>query len=911
MGIRLGGCGCFLVSLLIIRRYNLNEEVQSSLSEVSKKGATKKKSAGQETGYSLLFTNRYYFLLSVFLVFSVCMATFNEYTYLNAVEGWYRGEEKSITVAVSVVDAIIIIVGFLIQTFANDWIMGNLGLKVSLMIMPTILGIFTLGSMFSYFFFGGEVGTQGYFVFFTFNVMGRIFAVSLRDSLESPAFKMFFLPLSRRIRFDMQSRVEGVVNQFSTLLSGGILLVFGALRFFEVIYISYVLILAVAGVFYVVVRLFVEYKSTVYKSLERQKRELGEAAKKNENDLTNIFLRELRRNEASSTLWVLKIVERINPILLRKLLMKTLKNPHGVVRAYTYEKCKEVNVFEQLEVVKKTVSGEKDPALVNAAIDLVSHLEKSAKESTDKAIILRLSRSHATADRKRAAQLLVTAKSDDLVTTQVELIRDVNREVRLAAIVSGGMQRRPDYWSEFIGGLSEVSFSNASSSALVHVGAPAMLTVDMSFYRSNEDLMAMLRIIQILGEIGGHENIGKIWKKIDYPSKKIFSQSILSLTYNGHRISGLRAERIKIQIEENVGNIVWGLRALLEVKDKHPVGQLIVKALQGENRASQEQIFLMMGLIYDPQSVKMVRDNLEFGTADSITYALELMDLFLDDSLKHKLFPLFEDLTPEERISKLTKHYVLENFSNYGDVLDRIISRDVNCLGRWTRALAIYRLSHMKKIPIGKPLISHMFNPDYLLAQTAAYVIYKAGGDAYRRYAARIHPDAARQLDNDILAPSHESQEGAHRKLLRIERALFLNKASFFRSLSGEVLPLFADESEEKFVKKGVVFLGRGTSGEVPIYVILSGEVGVVNAQGQHVNKLGSGDVIGLNALTTAYRVVMNYRALADTHLLVITMDTLFNLGSLYPEVVNVMIAYNESLVRRGQHVSAFEKVSP
>ena len=49
-----------------------------------------------------------------------------------------------------------------------------------------------------------------------FVISGKAFTASLRDALESPAFKLFFLPFDLTVRFDIQNIVEGVIGQFAT-----------------------------------------------------------------------------------------------------------------------------------------------------------------------------------------------------------------------------------------------------------------------------------------------------------------------------------------------------------------------------------------------------------------------------------------------------------------------------------------------------------------------------------------------------------------------------------------------------------------------------------------------------------------------------------------------------------------------
>jgi ATP:ADP antiporter, AAA family len=63
---------------------------------------------------------------------------------------------------------------------------------------------------------------------------------------------------------------------------------------------------------------------------------------------------------------------------------------------------------------------------------------------------------------------------------------------------------------------------------------------------------------------------------------------------------------------------------------------------------NNDQITMLLSILYDPDSIQLVRENIESGDPNGIAYAIELMDLFIDPDLKPKLFPLYDDIPDSE-----------------------------------------------------------------------------------------------------------------------------------------------------------------------------------------------------------------------------------------------------------------------
>ncbi|MCY4419007.1 MAG: cyclic nucleotide-binding domain-containing protein [Cytophagales bacterium] len=881
--------GALFMILIIVRKYDLNTmKMGTTLSN-----ATKSPDREEKVGYGAILSNRYYRLLSAFLILSVAASAFNEFSYLTSITRWYEGDEANITVAVSSIDALVIIVGFLVQSFVNDYIISKFGLKVSLMVMPIFLGVFTIGSIVAGHAFGYEEIGAGYFLFFSFNVMGRILTASLRDSLENPAFKTFFFPLDARIRYDVQSRIEGVVNQVAEIIAGGALILFGLLLYFKFIYFSYVTVLIVLGCIYLASKLFESYKISLRESLSRQKRIMQEKGQQKGRTVLGILQREIESNNHKSAIFSLKVMERTDPIVMRDTLIPMLRNYHPAVRSYAYHKCGELNLFEKQERIRSALKMEAHAEVKKIGERTLSSIEAFSKQSHPPEEIKTLIFSEDEQERKKAVQL-IRKSSDDITSGLLRtLIRDAHPEVRTEAILSAGQMKFSTLWAEIIGNLHLPTYSNVAKAALIKGGESSFQPVDLVFYRTNQHEETMLKVIQVIGRIGGKEAIERLWRKIDFPNQKILNQVVLYLNANGYQATKIRAERMKIQIEAAIGNIAWNLNAISYIQSHkgHPLDRLIIEALQEENEWNYESIFSVMSIVYDLQSVELVRENIELDSVEGVAYAMELMSVFLDEDIKPRLFPLYDDLKLDERLSRLSDFYALDPFRNYQDLLYQLIHRDYEKISRWAKGLALYRLQFMKSVPVGIELQANLFNPDRLLLQTTAHVIYKKDRNAYKSYVARLPQATAKWLDATLIPPVNLGKnEEWKRKLLRMEIALFLNRIEMFKEMEGSILAELADVTEEKTFEKGEVFVKRGDSGDKPIYVIFRGEVDV-SKDDEHVRVMKEG-LIGLRNLTTSDFFQHTYKARTKLTLLVVRMEHFFNLAGKHPSMVESMLKY-------------------
>ncbi|MEL7147540.1 MAG: cyclic nucleotide-binding domain-containing protein, partial [Bacteroidota bacterium] len=780
----------------------------------------------------------------------------------------------------------VMIFSFFIQSFVNDKIINDYGLRIALMIMPLVLLIFVAAAIVSGHIGGYEFKTESFIYFFIFTAVGKLFTASLKDALENPAFKMFFLPLDVKIRFDVQTRIEGVISETATLIAGAMQIGLAALVFIKVIHFSYFVVVLGIVVIYFANKLFQQYKITLRNTLEIQKASYKDHSVKNEINIINALKAETLSNDPDEVVNALKILEKVDPIQLEPTLITALQSEKAKVRYYAYLRLNDLLCFDRLEELKEEVKFEDDPKLIELSNKVIDNLNKAEQYELKFSAIKKLSRSTDASERLLAARLLAKLTQERFVPILMELTKDINPEVRIAAMISAGKLRRPEFWPVFIENLHLATFGNIAMAALVESGEAALPLIDNAFYKTNQHQLTMLRIIQVIGRIGGYRASELLWKKIDYPNKQIVSEILQTLSYLGFEAREFQAARIKLFIDGLIRNITWNLKALEEIPRAEKLDRMVRAALQEENKQNYNDIFMLLSMIYDPQSIQLIRENVELDTTDSVTFAIEMLDLFVEEELKPTLFAVLEDAKVEDKLAKLHLHYAPENFENTEDLLLQILNRDYNFINRWTKSVAVYLLgfSEQENVPMG--LVANIFNPDRFILETVFETIYKRNPEEYQFQTKRIAPIVKAEIDRTILPPIFKSEgDFFHQKKSMMERVLFLREMPYFENLNGLILMAIAENCDEIFLEEGVALIEKDDPGNTPFYVVLDGSVTITHSDGSQ-QKLGKTDVLGekiiLESSKFEFSAVTNEKSL----FLMIRKEEFFDALTIYKDLI-------------------------
>ncbi|HLT81969.1 MAG TPA: HEAT repeat domain-containing protein [Cyclobacteriaceae bacterium] len=770
--------------------------------------------------------NRYMLNMSAFVVVSMLVVTFVDYSFLNVTT--IMLPEKDIARFISYFGMTVVVFNLLFQSFATPAIVKHYGMRVAMLINPVLIGIFTLAAIGVGYTTGHSRGSELFVVFFISIAMSKLFIESLRDALDTQTFRLYLLPLEHNIRIDVQTKVEGVVMALATVLAGALIILLNSIRVFDFFSVTVATIPLVGAWYYISNTLNKGYKTTLRNTLAFGRVPSGHHREHSYN-VPDVLQKGIESDVDGRVMYALRLMEQVEPALFENAVVTLAGNGSPRIRQFLEERVQPDRMVESRR-------GE----IHNLANRAADHVEDSDHIGITLERLIQLGNSRNRDDRLIAARTLSTTYGNKAVFLLLELLRDPDAEVKYAALRTARKIRRPETWPVLIELLRHPAFSHHAAAALQQAGESILPTLEAAFNKNAQSDITMLRIVQIMGRIGGEYALKLLLRKAEHPDKRIVRQILHALRYRNYRAKGREALEINNMLDNEIGKTIWNLAARHELPDEHPY-QHLRAALQEEIEANYNHITLLLSLRYDPQSVRMVKDNIDSGDPDSIAFALELMETFIDPGLKARLFPLFDDTSVPEKLQALQLFYPRETYTPI-QAINYILNRDYNEINRWTKACAIHATAFLPDFRISRGLIAHVFNPDKLLQETAAWVIWRKNRTVYETVVGRLR-DADRKYLHSTLEENQLGDGLNDGAFLEIERILFLKSLPGFTHVSGLQLSELAGYMT-------TVALNAGASQDLtsqpdsPVLVAAHGAVQLYLADGSQV-MLQRGEVYG------------------------------------------------------------------
>jgi hypothetical protein len=794
-------------------------------------------SVRKETRLVRILSDRYTLLLSLFLIISMTTYVFSQYSFQNLINVQYP-EQRGLTNFLAYFNGAIYALSLVMQTFVNDKILGNYGIRISLFILPAVVGVFALLSFGVGLFVGYDPQlTPDTFIFFFLAVaLLRLFNAMFKDSLENPIFKLLFIPLDSRYRFGIQSKVEGIVNESGRFLAGVLIFCFAMMPFFKAFFIPAFIAALAAAYFFVVRHLHNGYRNKIRSKLESTELQ-SDRLELGFTQITQRLESRLIGQDASKAVFSLKLLEKISPSQLATWVNKMINSGEAEARDYAQRRLNELKGLSVSERYVIRIDQKNAESKAERNVLSKSDLELIINSGGDitKSRIQKLSRSPVAEDRQYAGELLLHTSGVESISFLIELLGDIEPKVRNTAIKTATKKYNNEVLLALIENLNNPLYSNQAQNALTVIGPKALLALDGAFYRSGQSTATMLKIVQILGRIGGQRAKELLWNKIDYPDKVIVSQVLLALGEAGFKAGITQVTRIKYAIESDIADINWNLAAIQEIADEGNSAE-VKKALRRELQNDIQHIYMLLAMLYDTRSIQLVKENIESGTTEGTTYAVELLDVFLSEQLKQRVIPVLDDMTDAEKLSRLEVFYPRVKLDSKL-VLKFLINRDFTQSNRWTKATVIHQIGTLRIKEFMLDLIAQLFNPDKLVREVAAWALFQIDPARYETNTARLGSEVKSQLDATVLMAG----DGA--RLMIFEKILFFKSIELFAGVSGLTLSFLADLSEELHLKQGetLVVDEKLTSN---FYLVYNGILEYYSA-GQHHENFARGQFVG------------------------------------------------------------------
>ncbi len=793
-----------------------------------KAAATEQESSG---GTSLIgmFKSRYIGIMSLFVVLLISVTIFVHFSFLGVARESYP-EHNDLAAFFGYFNGTLMVFSVLIKTFVYGRLMKTWGLKLALVISPILILIFTLVAAL----IGGVFGLATSFtMFFLIISVSKLFTKSLQDSIVAPSMKILYQSLDAKIRYSIQARIDGTINEISVLISSLIASGLVALAFFSIVHYTYVLIVLLVAWTFVSFKLYQAYQKSLNNSLA-QFRQSDAGTEK--TDIGSILTKDLNSTSLPSIRNALGFIERIDFEGFRNALAGMLKSASDKIRRLSLKKIDELDLPIADDGLEPGIQQENKGNNKDIAANLMKRLEqyRSRKLSADDMLLL--AKSSRPDERFSIAMALFELKEFDHHAVLNTLLRDPDPRVRATAIQVAAFWKVSEASPVLIDFLQSPFYRQAFD-ALVRIGEGAVESLEQSYYKSGIKQQALNRITRILGRIGSPEAKRSLLGKLNYQNREVESialQALLDLEYQADETN---LPRIIDGIRSSVHQIAWNLAAENTIVENE-LGKFLEKALGEEIRIAYNRLYNLLSLAYDPNTIHHIRENLESGTSEGIGFAIELLDLFVADEVKPVLFPVLEDTSTVEKIRQLQVEFPIVIMEPL-ELLLGIINRDPNLLGPFTKAAAINAFEKIKEAELSDDLLAQIFNPDELLSEMAALQASRMDRSRFEKILTRLPQDSRNRLTKQI----RDAEDGWENLIW--DRIQVLLRNAYLAELPTNLLYLMAKEMEPIQLMPEQVYDLSEEGAETKVGLVRKGKVELRMAE-KELGSFSADDFIGI-----------------------------------------------------------------
>lgn len=721
----------FLCLIMVFIIFNaFGDQLQTKAIPTAANSTTSPKREKPEWNYWNLIKKPYFLLISLMALLPIFGYLFVDFLFLAQTKQEFANNPEAIARFFGIFLGAVAILELILKLLSGRFL-NKYGLKPSLLSLPAVL----LFSILLAAVFGTLYGTAG--MFFIFIAMARFFERSIRGSLYEPGFQLLYQPVPADQRLPFQNQIEGIPKALGTVITGCVILLFSVIPYFNIVYFNWIFILILGFWIWVAFKMYHEYRNMIKTKLS----ELRQDIQSGEDPMHTLIRETLSASQHLQKEQIINLFEKTEPIAL------------GMVIGLDKEQ-QETHTFEQMAELSQAG----DPTV-----------------------------------RVEAAQLLGSSGRYNSYKLLINLMKDTNAGVKRAAIISAGKIRRVELWPYIIENLPLPGYSHAASIAIKTIGDPILSELDRFFEKVGDNKPVQLQILKLFESIGGVKGIKYLRDKIYHTDSEVRFQVLLSLSNLAYRPTASEIQYIKHTIEEAVETLVWILASLIDIKTAKE-SEHLQEALHFELEKKKEHIFLLLSLLYDANTIGHIRSHIESQDTTAKIYALEISDMMISGELKELFFPIFEDLSIQERLSRLTHRFPQERLP-LADRLNEIINSEYSTVNRWVKACAIRMIGTINAgsdPELMRLLAAQLVNPDPLLGETAAWVLSSRHNDYYNETLAhyeKVHSQNLAIIDRKI-----SSRKKGH-DLLTYEKVSILKNTEFFAPVDElQILKLIPDD---------------------------------------------------------------------------------------------------------------------
>ncbi|MCF8226946.1 MAG: hypothetical protein K9J30_13800 [Bacteroidales bacterium] len=726
------------------------------------KMAVKKK---KRSGIFSVFRKRYTSMMALFVVLSVIAAFFIHYSFMWSTQANYP-DSRELTGFLGAFFGTMMIFTVVIKSTLYGWLMKNYGLRVTLLISPVLLLVLTVIASAVGGFFGYTAEAASFTFFFLVIALSKLFNKSLKDSIESPSMKILYQSLDSSERFDIQAKIDGIVNEFTAFAAGVIMAGLLFLSFITVIHFSYILI----GILVIWVilgyTLYRSYRKTLNDSLAEAKMQVASAQEP-------VAKHKAEFSDAPMIGEVISLDPYFYHYAPHDELVKLMGSKDHRKQEHAWKFLSgTIHTFsnEELKKLKKQL---RDPELTRIAEEITARQNLNS-DNLDKAF--------RSGDKNQVLGALIqTVNQQDTkqIPHIITLLRDRDLQVRAAAIETAGKLKARELGSYLVDYLGHHDLYAVTWSALVNMGEIILENLENAFHKAGAESKVQLRIVRAMTAIGGDKASDYLFQKISYHQRDIREAAIEALFSSEYRPDEMKVQKLHSAIYDAAYAGAVNIATETVVRDNNPENGLLETVMEEKVR-TDNILFRLLGIAYDKSAIEHVQESLMDIEHGDSGFALELLNLIVDDQVFAYLEPYFEDINVAEKIRRLQNEMPVEMLP-YDKLLTDIINRDSLYTGNYMRICAIDAISKLEDIDAGTFLAAQLFHPNPAISGAASVVLGEKAPSLYKNVTERLDVDSTHLGYGTLIRGTVSGKE-------TIELVERLKKWELFRKLDREVI---------------------------------------------------------------------------------------------------------------------------
>lgn len=680
-----------------------------------KKTEKQKEQQAEKYGYLQLFKEKYFLLIFISAILSMSIIYISDFGFLASIQANKAmfSSPQSISSFMALVFGGLKI-GELIISYFSSRILSRYGVKLGLTILPISLTLFILLAAVAGLFVGAAS-----IIFITLMALNKSFERILRRGLDDPSINVLYQPLPSHQQLAVQTKV-GVVMQIAIGIAGGILLIVNYvlhtehgynLSLFPLFFLPFL----IAWIL-VATNLYKQYKAKIREILMEIGRQKKKDSFKNAYGI-EILSKKIKKVNIQTARMSVLILTETNPKIVEPYIDVLLQmNDEFITNAILQHI--EPTWNNKVAVLAGNLffnHSASDETKVNAK-QAMSHLDFSMSEAVNPSDLVNL------LNQSKEGKLIVlkylvknkTINEDNIIS---RLLDDEDALIRRSAINLAFRKNSNTLYKKLIDIFQDEKYYQQIAEILMFVGKRITPELDKYFYKKTEPKI-LLKIVEIYAKIGTSETNQLLLKHLDYPNREIQIAVIRALHYCRFQAADSETSLIRRKLDEIVDNVLWIMVSISDIESEKNTLKLN-QALELERDNYLEMLFHLLGFMYQPAIIELIKRNI---IGENTIFALEIIENFISLDVKHLLIPLFDKITINQRIKKLSPYFKHKKLA-FDERLKNIILRDYNKVDIWTKSKAIELLGKLHRRNVNEKISNEI---EYVFEEIELWTTSKA-----------------------------------------------------------------------------------------------------------------------------------------------------------------------------------------